>query len=72
MSLLVALSERLYKCFLVPQGSILSPILFLIFVPSSVMLSHLLMFADDTKYLKSINDLSDYRPTIFLEPSLEL
>ena len=46
----------------VPQGSILRPVLFLIFVndlPPTVSSSSLYLFADDTKYLSHINNLGD-------------
>jgi len=46
----------------VPQGSILSPLLFLVFIndmSSYIHQSHLLKFADDTKCFKSIATLSD-------------
>ena len=56
VSLNQCLSDSLPVISGVPQGSILGPLLFLIFVndlPSTVTSSHIYLFADDTKCLQS-------------------
>ena len=57
-----SLSDTLPVVSGVPQGSILGPILFLICmngITEFVQHSHLLQFADDTKYFKSVSSISD-------------
>ena len=62
VTVLVETSDTLPVSSGIPQGFILGPILFLIYVnnlPDSVLTSHVAMFADDTKIYKQIKSQED-------------
>ena len=61
MTALVATSEVLSVTSGVPQGSILGPMLFLLYVnnmPDTIASSKVAVFADDTKIFKAIKSAS--------------
>jgi len=55
-------SDRVFVLSRVPQGSVLGPLLFLIFIndlPQWIRNSMLLLFPDDTKVFRKIQDVND-------------
>ena len=62
VTVLGATSRELPVTSVVPQGSLLGPILFLLFVddlPNTVKTSRVACYADDTKIFKSIDSITD-------------
>lgn len=59
VTVLGAMSESLPITSGVPQGSILGPTLFLLYLPDPVKNSRIAMFADDAKVFKQIKSTED-------------
>ena len=62
VTVLGATSRELPVTFGVPQGSVLGPILFLLFVgdlPNAVKTSRVACYTDDTKIFKSVDSITD-------------
>ena len=62
VAILGATSSKKPVCFDVPQGSILGPLLFLLYVndlPDAVTNSSVVGFADDTKIFRRVDSITD-------------